>query len=100
MDESDHHPSQHQPSQDQVQAQMLVQQEEGQSSWKKQKADRTPNTNTLAEDEKISAAKPKMRKLPLQQKVIKNVEIKRLQQEMQTLCEQEKSREAEVEAFQ
>ena len=41
-----------------------------------------------------------MWKLPLQQKVIKNVEIKILQQEVQALCEQEKYKEAAVEALQ
>ena len=41
-----------------------------------------------------------MRKIPLQQKVIKNADIKILQQEVQTLREQEKAREVEVEAFQ
>ena len=50
-------------------------------------------------DEKISATKVEMWKLPLQQKVIKNVEIKRLQQEMQTFCEKEKYRKAKVEEF-
>ena len=39
-------------------------------------------------DECITAVKVEMRKLPLQQKVIKNAEIKSLQQEVQTLCEQ------------
>ena len=48
-------------------------------------------------DEKISAAKAEMRKLPLQQKVVKNAEIMRLQQELQTLREQENAREVEVE---
>ena len=38
-------------------------------------------------DEKINTAKAKMKKLVLQQKVTKNVEIKRLQQEVQTLHE-------------
>ena len=38
-----------------------------------------------------------MRKLPLQQKVVKNAEIKRLQQELQTLREQEKDLEVKVE---
>ena len=38
-----------------------------------------------------------MRKLPLQQKVTKNVEIKRLQKEVHTLREQERAREDEVE---
>ena len=38
-------------------------------------------------DEKISAAKAEMRNLPLQQKVVKNAEIKRLYQELQTLQE-------------
>ena len=52
------------------------------------------------ENESINAAKTKMWKLPLQQKVINNAEIKSLQQEVQTLHEQEKSSEAEVEAFQ
>ena len=40
-----------------------------------------------------------MWKLPLQQKVIKNAEVKSLQQEVQTLRDQEKAREAEVEGF-
>ena len=44
-------------------------------------------------DERITTAKVDMRKLPLQQKVIKNAEIKSIQQEVQTLREQEKSRE-------
>ena len=51
-------------------------------------------------DEKISTAKVEMRKLPLQEKVTKNAEIKRLQQEVQTLHEQEQSREVEVETHQ
>ena len=51
-------------------------------------------------DECITAAKVDMRKLPLQQKVLKHVEIKNLQQEVYTLCEQEKAREAKVEEFQ
>ena len=55
--------------------------------------------NIREADEHISAVKLEMRKLPLQQKVIKNVEIKSLQQEVQTLCEQEKAMEAEVEGF-
>ena len=48
-------------------------------------------------DERITAAKVDMRKLPLQQKVNKHVEIKTLQQEVQTLREQETAREAQVE---
>ena len=38
--------------------------------------------STREADEKISTAKAKMKKLPLQEKVTKNAEIKRLQQEV------------------
>ena len=51
-------------------------------------------------DERINAMKVDMRKLSLQQKVIKNAEIKILHQEVQTLHAQEKAREAKLEGFQ
>ena len=51
MDDSDYHPSKHHPSQAQVQAQTRVEQEEGQLSRKKKKADIMANTNMLTEDD-------------------------------------------------
>ena len=50
-------------------------------------------------DHPIIVAKVDMQKLPLQQKVIKHAEIKSIQQEFQTLHDQEKAREAKVEEF-
>ena len=56
--------------------------------------------STRQAEEKIIATKVEMKKLPFQEKVMKMVEIKQLQQEVQALCDQEWTREAEVEAHQ
>ena len=50
--------------------------------------------------EKITAEKAEMKKLSFQEKVTKMVEVKQLQQEVQALCDQERTREMEVEAHQ
>ena len=48
-------------------------------------------------NEKIIVVKTEMKKFPLKDKVTKMAEIKQLQQEVQALCDQERTREAEME---
>ena len=50
--------------------------------------------------DKIIVVKEEMKKIPFQEKVSKMAEIKQLQQELQALHEQERTREAEVETHQ
>ena len=54
--------------------------------------------NVCKAKEKVAAEKVEMNKLSFQEKVTKMAEIKQLQQEFQDLCEQERTREINMEA--
>ena len=56
--------------------------------------------NAWQADNKITMTNPKMKKLPLKEKVTNIVEIKQLQQEVQALHDQEWTRNEEVVAYQ